>query len=54
VGDPYPGIGIGCEVTMEAFALGMVVHRTASRSCTTAVSEADCGFDAGCVRWHEL
>lgn len=35
---------------MQAFALAMVVHYTSSRSCTMAVSEADCGFDAGCVR----
>lgn len=32
---------------MEAFALGMTVHYTASRICTTAVSEADYGLGAG-------
>jgi hypothetical protein len=35
---------------MEAFTLAMVVYCTASRSCTMAVSEADCGFDALGVR----
>jgi hypothetical protein len=35
---------------METFALAMLVHYTASRSCTIAVSEGGCGcgFDAGC------
>jgi hypothetical protein len=32
---------------MEAFALGMVVHYITSRSCTTTLSEADCGLGAG-------
>jgi len=39
---------------IEAFALARVVHYTTSQGCTMAVSEADCGFDAGCVRRHEL
>ena len=29
----------------EAIEVDMVVHWTASRSCTMAVSKADCGFD---------
>jgi hypothetical protein len=32
----------------------MIVHYTAPRSCPTAVSEADYGLGAGCVRRHEL
>jgi hypothetical protein len=36
--------------SVQAFALAMVVHCTVSWSCAMAVSEADCGFDAGCVR----
>jgi hypothetical protein len=33
----------------------MIVHYIAPRSCTIAVSEADCGLGAGCVRRrHEL
>jgi hypothetical protein len=27
VGVPYPGIGIGCEVTMEAFSRGCDIAR---------------------------
>jgi hypothetical protein len=34
---------------MQAFALAIVVNYTASRSCTMAESEADCGFRC-CVR----
>jgi hypothetical protein len=34
----------------EAFTLAIVVYYTGSRSCTIAVSEADCGLRAGCVR----
>jgi hypothetical protein len=57
------GIGIGCDVLendevvlygIEAFALAIVVRCTVSRSCTMAASEADCGFTARRVRWHEL
>jgi hypothetical protein len=32
--------------SMQAFALAMVVHCTASRSYTMVVLEVDCGFDA--------
>jgi hypothetical protein len=35
--------------SMQAFALAIVVNYTASRSCTMAKSEADCGFRC-CVR----
>jgi hypothetical protein len=39
---------------MQAFALAIVVHYIESLSCTMAVSDDDCGLDAGCVRRHEL
>jgi hypothetical protein len=35
---------------MQAFALAMIVHYTAPRSCTIVISEADCGLGAGYVR----
>jgi hypothetical protein len=40
------GIIIVILYSMEAFALGIVVHCTASRSCTTAVLRADCDLSA--------
>jgi hypothetical protein len=39
-----------CLYSIEAFALAIVVYCIASRSCTIAVLEADCGLGAGCVR----
>jgi hypothetical protein len=35
--------------SMQAFALAIVVHYTASRSCTMVVLEVDCGFDVDAV-----
>jgi hypothetical protein len=36
--------------SMQAFALVIVVHDTAPRSCTIAVSEANYSLRARCVR----
>jgi hypothetical protein len=34
---------------IQAFALAIAMHRTASWLSMIAVSGADCGFDAGCL-----